>query len=268
VFDWTGLATLNSPNCSTCSGIQFGGQLFAGVDFYYGEGFLAPQKKGPIPLGDECGAAGLSVGTPPPASCPEGRIATNGDGVTQVSQANKQLWLGISTEIAQNYSGRPSPETHQGALYWVVGTDTFDDSGYFTLTNQAYVSPQHEELEFPTLASGGTSGQDGGNGKAIISFTLSGNGGPTGADSGGFFPSSAYGRLTTTSNGLSGSRINIADAGQSPQDGFTEYMGYPGPPDLAGETTAARSSCRTQAAGSILPANTSSTRTARALHLH
>lgn len=228
VFDWIGLKNLNSPNCSTCSDIQFGGQLFAGVDFYYGEGFLAPQKKGPIPLGDICGAAGLSTGTPPPASCPEGGIATNGDGVTQVAQANRQLWLGISTEIAQTYSSGPSPEIHQGALYWVVGTETFDDSGYFTLTNQAYVSPRHEELEFPTLASGGTSRQDGGNGKAIISFTLSGNGGPNGADSGGFFPSSAYGRLTATSDGLLGSRINVADAGQSPQDGFTEYMGYPG----------------------------------------
>jgi hypothetical protein len=228
VFDWTGLASLNSPDCSTCSNIQFGGQLFAGVDFYYGEGFPAPQKKGPIPLGNECGAAGLSKGTPPPASCPEGELATNGDGVTQVSQANHQLWLGISTEIAQTYSSGPSPEIHQGALYWIVGTGTFDSSGFFTLTNQAYVSPIHEELEFPTLASGGTAAQDGGTGRAIISFTLSGNGGPTHADSGGFFPSSAYGRLTEISRGLAGARIYIADLGQSPQDGFTEYQGYPG----------------------------------------
>jgi hypothetical protein len=35
VFDWTGLKNLNSPNCSTCSGIQFGGQLFAGVNFSF-----------------------------------------------------------------------------------------------------------------------------------------------------------------------------------------------------------------------------------------
>jgi hypothetical protein len=38
----------------------------------------------------------------------------------------------------------------------------------------------------------------------------------------------AYGRLTGTSNGLSPSVINIAGAGQAPQDGFTEYQGYPG----------------------------------------
>ena len=34
--------------------------------------------------------------------------------------------------------------------------------------------------------------------------------------------------MTATSLGLSDSTINIADAGQSPQDGFAEYQGYPG----------------------------------------
>jgi hypothetical protein len=228
IFDWTGLKHLNSPNCSACSGIQFGGQLFAGVNFYFGEGFLAAQKRGPIPLGHECGAAGLSVGMPPPASCPEGGIATNGDTMTQASQAQHQIWAATTTEIAQTYSSGPSPEVHQGAVFWVIGTDSFDNSGFFTLTSQGYVSPKHEELEFPAMAAEGSSSEDGGNGKAIMSFTLSGNGGATGADHGGYYPSSAYGRLTKTSNRLLGSEINIADLGRSPQDGFTEYAGYPG----------------------------------------
>ena len=84
----------------------------------------------------------------------------------------------------------------------------------------------------------------GGNGKAIMIFTLNGNGGPTGADHGGFFPSTAYGRLTATSLGLTGSTINIADLGQSPQDGFTEYGPFPAPgipPGPAGAITAGRS---------------------------
>jgi hypothetical protein len=232
VFDWTGLGNLNSPNCSTCDRIQFGGQLFAATLFYYKEGFLGAQKKGPIPLGDECGAAGLSVkvdGHPAPARCPESGIATNGDNFTQVSQAQHQIWGAISTNIAQTYSSGPSPEVHQGAAFWVIGTDTFDDSGFFTLTSQGYVSPRHEDLEFPAMAAGGSASEDGGNGKAIMTFTLSGNGGPTGADHGGFYPSTAYGRLTKTSNGLLGSAVNIPDLGQSPQDGFTEYAGYPGP---------------------------------------
>jgi hypothetical protein len=189
---------------------------------------LAAQEAGPIPLGDECGAAGLSVGNPPPASCPEQGLATNGDNVTQASQANGQLWGSATTEINQTYTSEAAPELHQGAVYWVVGTKNFDHHGVFTLTNQSYISPEHEDLTMPAMAAEGTRNQDGGNGGAIALFTLSGNGGPTGADNGGFFPSTAYGRVSASSSGLSGSVINIADMGQSPQDGFTEYQGLPG----------------------------------------
>jgi len=221
VFDWTGLENLKSPNCSKCARIQFGGQLFSGVSFYYAEGFLGAQKSGPIPLGDECGAAGLSAGTPPPASCPERGIATNGDNFTQASQAQNQIWGAVSTAINQTFSSEASPETHQGAVYWVIGTDTFDKSGFFSLTGQGYVSPKHEDLEFPAMAAEGLSFQDGGNGGAIMTFTASG-------DTRTGYPSTAYGRLSSTSNGLLKSLVNIADLGASPQDGFTEYDGYPG----------------------------------------
>jgi hypothetical protein len=222
---WTGLSGLNSTGCSKCGGIRFRGELFSGVDRYYEpEGLVSPQKSGPIPLGDECGAAGLSTGSPPPASCPEGGIATNGDFSTQVSQAQNQLWTATTTEVGQTYT-RANAEIHQGAVYWVIGTKSFDTSGKFTLTNQGYVTAQHEDMEMPAVAAEGT----GGNGKAILLFTLNGNGGPTGADHGGFYPSTAFGRLTSTSKGLLNSTINIADMGKSPQDGFTEYQGYPGP---------------------------------------
>jgi hypothetical protein len=236
VFDWTGLKNLYSPGCITCGGIRFGGQLFTGVLHYvqqetpnqYPSGVLGAQKAGPIPLGDECGAAGLSVGSPPPASCPENGIATNGDFMTQVSQAQGQIWGATSTEINQTFSSETSPELHQGAVYFVIGTGTFDRFGVFSLTSQGYVSPEHEDLEFPAMAAEGYFFQDGGNGGAIMDFTLSGNGGPTGADNGGFYPSTAFGRVSSTSGGLLGSVVNIADLGRSPQDGFTEYMGYPG----------------------------------------
>ena len=118
---------------------------------------------------------------------------------------------------------RSTAEIHKGAAYWVVGTGSFDKTGLFTITNQGYVSAAHEDLEMPAMAAEGT----GGNGKAIMLFTLNGNGGPAGADNGGFYPSTAYGRLTATSLGLTGSTINIADLGQSPQDGFTEYQPFP-----------------------------------------
>ncbi len=227
VFAWTGLENLNSSGCSTCSAIQFSGQIFGGVLPYYGEGFLSDQESGPIPLGDECGAAGLSVGSPPPTSCPENGIANNGDDVTQASQAQGQIWGAVSTEINQSFSSETSPEVHQGVAYWVIGTESFDASGQFSFTGQGYVSPMHEDLEFPAMAAEGYFYQDTGNGGAIMTFTLSGNGGPTGANNGGFFPSTAYGRLASFSNGLLGSVINVVDMGQSPEDGFTEYDGYP-----------------------------------------
>ncbi|HEY1319122.1 MAG TPA: hypothetical protein VGF32_02695 [Streptosporangiaceae bacterium] len=228
VFDWTGLHGLDSHSCATCGRIQFGGQLFSDVLSYNNGSGRAAQKAGPIPLGDECGAAGLSTGTPPPASCPEGPIATNGDGVTQASQAQGQLWASSETGITQTFSSEAAPEAHQGAVYWVVGTDSFDRHGVFSLSSQSYVSAQHEDLEMSAMAAEGFRNQDGGNGGAIILFTLNGNGGPTAADNGGFFPSTAYGRLTSSSDGLRGSVINVADLGQSPQDGFGEYQGFPG----------------------------------------
>ena len=217
VFDWTGLDNLDSGNCASCSGIRFGGQLFSNVLFYYGEGFLAAQKVGPVPLADECGKAGLSTS----ATCTEGGIATNGDFMTQVAQAQGNLWGATTTEVTQTYGPGSKPEIHQGAVYWVVGTKSFDSTGTFTLTGQGYVSAAHEDLEFPTIAAADAPSE----GSAIMSFTLSGNGGPTGADQGGFYPSSAFGRLTSTSDGLVSSVINIADLGLAPQDGFTEYLG-------------------------------------------
>jgi hypothetical protein len=215
VFDWTGLANLNSFSCVTCSGVRFGGQLFSGVEPYYGEGQLGVQKAGPIPLGDECGAAGLEGSPPAYTSCPEGGIATDGDFVTQLSYAQGQIWGSVDTEIDQTYSSGPT-ETHQGAAYWVIGTGSFDKTGVFTLTSQGYVSAEHEDLEMPAMAAEGTAAEDGGNGGAIMDFTLSGT---------DYYPSAAFGRVSSTSGGLLRSVINIADLGQSPQDGFTEYQG-------------------------------------------
>ena len=221
VFDWTGLTALNSAGCSACSAIRFGGQLFSGVQPYYNpgntpSGILAPQASGPIPLGDQCHKAGLST----VLHCPLGGIATNSDQVTQASQGNGQLWAGVNTATVQTYASTIQ-EQHMGAAYWAVGTRSFDQTGSFSLTSQGYISAMHEDLEFPAFAAGAS------NGRAIVSFTLNGNGGIAGADNGGFFPSSAFGRVTTTSGTLLASTVNIAALGQSPQDGFTEYQNYP-----------------------------------------
>jgi hypothetical protein len=223
---WTGLKALNSRGCATCNArISFQGQLFSGVNRYYDPeeanfgGIFAAQRTGPTPLADNCGAAGLS----PFATCPESGLATNGDNLTQASQAQNQIWTATSTQIAQTYT-RANAEVHMGTVYWVIGTRQFDKSRQFTLTSQGYVSPRHQDTTMPAMAASPTSG-----GRAILFFTLSGNGGPTGADHGGFFPSTAFGRVTATSGNLLNSRINIAAMGRSPQDGFSQYQGFPGP---------------------------------------
>jgi len=234
-FDWTGLSSLNSHGCSSCGDIAFGGQLLTGQVTYRDEGAACPasqggycglgaQKAGPTPLGDNCVAFGLSSGS----SCPESGIATNGDGTTQASYAQGQLWTSVSTLVTQTFSqhGVASSETHVGVTYWVIGTqDNGDSYGHgqsasFRIADQGYVAASHEDIEFPSIAA-----MDGGG--ALMAFTLSGDGGPTGADNGGFYPSTAYGTFATNSAGLTGSVIRIADLGKSPQDGFSEYLGYP-----------------------------------------
>jgi len=242
VFDWSGLSSLNTNSCAACKSITFGGQLLTTQTTYMDEGApclvnsgissfcgLGPQKAGPTPLGDSCNLIPGQTTSP----CPESGIATNGDGVTQVSYANGQLWTAISTVVNQTFSQhgpghKGSSELHTGAAFWVINTNSFGGldtatasnffSTSFSIANQGYVSPIHEDIEFPAIAAGGSGG-------AVIAFTLSGNGGPTAANSGGFYPSTAYARLGGDS-AAQGNTIYIADLGKAPQDGFSEYLGY------------------------------------------
>lgn len=224
IFDWTGLSGLNSWGCSRCGLIQFGGELFSGVELYYGEGFLGAQKAGPIPLGDECLLAGLIPSSSTFSSCPEGGIATNGDGFTQVSQGEGQVWGAVSTQIEQTYGPWARPELHQGAAYWVIGTSSWDFGGSFTLTNQGYVTAEHEDMEFPAIAAADHPSEG-----ALMTFTLSGNE-TYGRFYGGFYPSTAYVLWSgSLSNGFFGTTIHIADLGRGAQDGFTEYEGDTSP---------------------------------------
>ena len=217
-FYWTGLSYLLSSGCSTCSGITFGHQIMTRLEAYYDEGAACPaslggicglgeQEAGPIPLGDHCGEFISGAKT---LTCPEDGIATDGDFFTQVSYARQQLWGTIPTLITQTYTSPPGSEIHVGAAYWVVGTSTFDTTGTFTLTGQGYVTAMHEDLEMPAIGAGGAS--------AVMVFTLSGP---------NYYPSTAFGEFTATSSGLSPGTIHIADLGMAPQDGFTEYQGYP-----------------------------------------
>ena len=231
VFYWTGLSNLNSTGCSTCSQISFGGQLFTGVEPYMDEGAncpaseggscgLAGQRAGTVPLGTLCRKFGIPSAT---LTCPENGIATNGDGATQASYAGGQILFAISTLVNETFG--LASEIHTGAAYWVVtpGPGATASVPGLTLTSQGYVAAAHEDLEFPTLVGSATDG-------AVMSFTLSGNGGPTGADAGGYFPTSAFGRVITSSGGLVGSQLYPTAVGLAPQDGFTEYTPDPTTP--------------------------------------
>jgi hypothetical protein len=223
VFDWTGLSNLDSPGCSTCTGISFGGQLLTGITTYQDEGVvcpisdyylpggtvcgLAPQKAGTIPLGDNCASLGDGE---PTTGCPESGINTNGDGVTQAFYSQGELWTAVSTLVVQDFKHGTS-EIQVGTTYWGVDADNSHSGVSFHISDQGIVSASHEDIEFPAMAAAGDS--------VLMSFTLSGNGGPTNADHGGYYPSSAYVMLGQNV-------IHVADLGKSPTDGFTEYQFY------------------------------------------
>jgi hypothetical protein len=220
VFDWTDLSALNSASCSTCAGIGFGITLFTGLETYLDEGAgcpvsdasfapfcgLAAQKAGPVPLGVNCVAFGLVPLTGGLTTCPENGIATNGDGATQATYADGEIWMAVSTIVRQNFSG--TTEFHVGAAFWSFGTAAFNAGGRLTLDSQGYVTAMHQDMEFPVIAAGDLGG-------AVISFSLSGT---------GYYPSTAFGRLATGATGAMGHTIYVAAMGQSPQDGFTEYL--------------------------------------------
>jgi hypothetical protein len=213
VFDWTGLCNLDSA-CLTPTSIKFGGQVLTTGVVYQDEGAaclattgskiipsvdcgLGQQKAGPIPLGASCVAHALNGSKV--KSCPENGIATNGDGATQSSYADGQLWAAVATQIVQT-SGSSS-KTHIGATYWAISAV----STTFSVANEGYVTAAGADMEFASIAATDA-------GQALMTFTLSG------AD---YYPSTAYTWLT-----MSTGVIHITAMGKSPQDGFTEYQGY------------------------------------------
>lgn len=150
---------------------------------------LVRQKAGPIPLGD--------VGY----GAPEGPLNNNDDRMNQVVYSDGILWSGVNTGV--NVGGNL-----QAGIAW------FAVAPYLTLHgvggimwNQGYVAPPGADVLFPSIALND-------DGQGILNFTLSG---PSN------YPSAAYEQI----NRFGAGPVRIAVAGQSPQDGFTEYQGYP-----------------------------------------
>jgi hypothetical protein len=221
VFDWTDLSALNSAGCTKCSGIGFGVTLFTGLETYLDEGGgcpaseagtysfcgLASQKTGPVPLGTDCVAFGLVPVTSGITKCPENGLASNGDGATQATFADRQIWFAVSTIVAQSFGTQK--EYHVGAAFWSIGTRSFDSGGMLSVRSQGYVTAAHEDILFPSIGASDS-------GPALMSFTLTGS---------GYFPSTAYAMLAVGSSGAMDGSVLLTAQGQGAQDGFTEYLG-------------------------------------------
>lgn len=187
--------------------------LGQGVEFYKNPGYLVPQKAGRIPLGDvvysNFGVNTSSAGCV--AACPEGGLASNGDGMWDtVVYAQGALWGAINTLV--NEGTAFNPNYHMGVAYWIVNAA----GSRVALAKQGYVAAMNEELLFPSIGVGP-------EGNGVMAFTLTGN---------HYYPSTAY---TTISKGSGDSMVSsndnqgggvifVAALGQSPQDGFTEYQ--------------------------------------------
>jgi len=216
VFDWTDLSALNSPGCSACSGIAFGGQMLTGHVTYQDNNFagqclaegyvsvsttcaLGAQKIGPTPLGDSCVA---NLGVTGVIQCPESGIETNSDQATDAFYSNGMVWTAVSTIVNQTFGTSPS-EYHVGAAYWGITATDVKSGVHFSFAQQGIVTAAHEDMEMPAVAST--------KGSVLMTFTLSGP---------DFYPSTAFVMLTGPNV------IHIADRGAGAQDGFTEYQGY------------------------------------------
>lgn len=164
---------------------------------------VSAQKAGPIPLGTSLGFS-------------EGTLNPDDQRMQQVTYVNGKLWGTVDTSA-------------------IVGRTFVDAAAYFVITpswsggvlkasvaTQGYVAAANDNLLYPAVAVG-TSG------KGAMVFTL------VGPD---YFPSAAYIPISLAS-GPAANGIRLAAAGSAPDDGFTCYPPYGGPPGRWGDYSAA-----------------------------
>ena len=165
VWDWTGLSNLNSSGCRSCSGVNFGGQVFTGQPVLrprelFGVGNRRLRRQGRFRWATNR-ADGLAVGAPR-QPCPEGAINPNADNMTQVSQGQGQLWTALPTEVNQKFAYQLGDPQWRGVL-----------GGRHPLVRQDRAVHHHQPgvrlggprgPGVPAMAAEGT----GGNGKAIM----------------------------------------------------------------------------------------------------
>jgi len=159
------------------------------------------QQAGPTPLADCVTASGCGLFTSA-TPVPEGPIATNDDRMNQVVYADGNLWSAVNTAV--NVGG-----TLQAGIAYFVVTPRISHGGVLNgrMQTQGYIAPSGADVLFPSI---GVTDE----GRGVIAFTLTG---PSN------YPSQAYAKIDEWRGA---GPVQIALAGASPQDGFTEYQGY------------------------------------------
>ncbi len=152
-------------------------------------------------------------------------IDTNDDRMNQVVYEDGKLWAAVDTIVG---GGSVNPDGSEnvaraGIAYFVV-EPSVDTGGAVsaTVVNQGYVAAPGEDSVMFTSIGVTTAG------KAAMTFTLVGPT-PTQLFGGGFFPSMAFSRLTSSGAG----NIRLGAAGLSPDDGFSGYESNGSGPGIA-----------------------------------
>jgi hypothetical protein len=173
--------------------------LMTGLEPYSSLGQLVPQQSGAIPLGDTVYSNTGAGGGGCVAACTVGELASNGDGTWDTATyAQGAIWVAVSTAIST------TPSVSMGVAFWVINAA----GSSVSLATQGYIAVAGASLLFPSIGVGPS-------GNALVAFTLTGT---------TYYPSSAFAWISSTSTGPIGGRIYVSAAGQSPQDGFTEYQ--------------------------------------------
>ncbi len=151
------------------------------------------QKPGPTPLYDVVYANGAAH---------PGPIDSGDDRMQAPVYADGLIWGALNTGVQIPFQG--NPEIHAGIAYFAV-KPSWMPALTGTMKRQGYVAVRHENVMYPGV---GVSP----HGKGVLGFTL------VGPD---YWPSAGYVQISAAAGN---SAVHIADLGQSPQDGFSEYQ--------------------------------------------
>jgi hypothetical protein len=185
----------------------------------YGQPPAATQKASTnLPLANCLNTPSCAVtvlGAPDPFTETEETLNTNDDRMNQVVFADGLLWGAVNTIV----QGKAGPARSGIAYFIVLPTFSHGHLKAF-MVNQGYVSLADDNLLFPSIGVNAFGG-------AVMSFSVSGP---------NYFPSTGYARIFAFGHA---GNVHISGVGALPDDGFTGYQAFGGPPGRWGDYSAA-----------------------------